>query len=128
VKDKYDDICRIYVPSSVRGGEADAFAFSNNLEMDSAINSLKTPGIRENDFNFINFDLQIRLLSQRIWVLLLLFAGVLLLSLLKPLFSAFIKALKTLKKEMDRLYLGEILKNRCKSMEKGIGIMTHQPK
>jgi len=108
VSDGDEDNARIYIPSSVRGGEAGALAL---VGMDEAYvkNSLKTLGIHEGNFNFIDLGAQCRLLWERAEAILLLFFALFFLSLLKPLVGGFGNACSALKRDLARLYPGEIL-------------------
>jgi len=117
ISDGDEDRARIYIPSSVRGGEAGALALAG---MDEAYvkNSLKTLGIQEANFRFINMETQCRFLWERAEVILLLFFALLFLSLLKPLIEKFRKARANLEKDLALLYPGELLLKSGKSMLK----------
>ena len=112
IRDEKEDN-RIYVPSSVRGGAAEAFAMMTSSAYDETLmkNSLRSLRIRDENFEFINFNTRIRLLWDRIIVLLLGFFGLLLLVFLKPLFNIFRKNWKILKAEHEKSYAREILGN-----------------
>ena len=120
VRDFDEDHSRIYVPSSVRGGEAAAVSFtvSGNLDAAYAINSLKTLGIRDINFDFIDFNVYFRLFFERIMTIPLIFFSLLLFSLIKPVFSVFIIEISSLKTELNMFYLSEILKNYRKKLFK----------
>jgi hypothetical protein len=122
-----EDKARIYIPSSVRGGEAAALALTGGLDEAYVRNSLKTLGIQEGNFNFINMGTQCSLLWERAEVILLLFFAFLFLSLLKPLIGEFRKARSALKRELARLYAVEILQRHRKSFYKmgflGLGLV-----
>ncbi|MDR1837168.1 MAG: ABC transporter permease [Treponema sp.] len=113
IKDGNNKKSIIYVPSSIRGTKADALAMMVSDTMDETYmkNSLKTLRIMESDFDFIDFNSQIRLIWERITVLLLCFAGFLFLSMLMPLITMLKKAWLELKNEFDHFYLREVFQN-----------------
>jgi hypothetical protein len=117
ISDGDEDKARIYIPSSSMGGEADALALTG-VDETYAKNSLKTLGIQEGNFSFLNMASQCRLLWERAEAIALLFFAFLFLSLLKPLIGGLSIARSTLKKDLDRLYLGELLQKRGKSFHK----------
>jgi hypothetical protein len=108
------DKARIYIPSSSRGGEADALALAG-IDETYARNSLKALGIQEGNFSFINMAVLCRLLWERAEAIVLLFLAFLFLSLLKPLTGGLRFALAALKKDLARLYPGELLQKQGKS-------------
>jgi hypothetical protein len=118
INDGDDDKARIYIPSSVRGGEAGALALTGGMDEAYVKNSLKTLGIQEGNFSFINLAAQCRLLRERVEVILLLFFALFFLSLLKPLIGGFRNARSAMKKDLTRLYPGELLRKRGKSFYK----------
>ena len=109
---------RIYIPSSVRGGEAGALALTGGMDEAYVRNSLKTLGIQEGYFDFINLGTQCRLLWERAEVVTLLFFAFLFISLLKPLIGGFKKAGSAMKRDLTRLYPGELLQRRGNSFYK----------
>jgi hypothetical protein len=113
INDGCEDQSRVYIPSSVHGGKAASLAMTVSNTMDEIYmkNSLKTLEVREGDFEFINFNTRIRLLWERAAVLLLGFSGFFFLSLLRPLITAFQKALKALKSELGHSYPAQIFQN-----------------
>jgi hypothetical protein len=122
IRDGEDDKARIYVPSSVRGGEANALALVTSDKLDEAYikNSLKTLGIQENSFDFIDFSVRVRLFLERTLAIPLIFGIFLSFTLLKPLIITLIKALAALKKDLDQFYPAEILKKRQKAVARCI--------
>ena len=74
----------------------------------------------EVNFDFINFDTQIKFLRERITVLLLGLAAFLLLSLFFPLIRIFQKSWKQLKNELDRSYVAEIFQKNKKLIVKNV--------
>jgi len=114
ISDGDEDKARIYIPSSVRGGEAAALALTGIDEI-YARNSLKALGIQGGNFIFINMAALCGLLWERAEALVLLFFAFLFLSLLKPLIGGFGKACSALKKDLTRLYPGELLLKHGKS-------------
>lgn len=122
IRDGDDDRSRIYIPSSVRGGETASFAMSAAGGLDSAYikNSLKTLGIRDLNYNFLDFGVFNRLFLERIRVILLFFAVCLLLSLYRPLIVVFLGTVSVLKEKLERFYPVEILKKHGKSLIKTV--------
>jgi hypothetical protein len=120
IQDGDDDAERIYVPSSVRGGEAAALALISSGKLDDAYvkNSLKTLGIWEDSFDFINFETFRRLFLERTWSIPVLFLIFLLFSILRPLIMALKEAIVALKTELGQHYLSEILKKQQKTIVK----------
>ena len=120
VSDGDEDRSRLYIPSSIRGGEATALALTSAGTFDEAyvINSIKNLGIRDGDFSFINFDTQSRLLWERIVFILLLFFIFLLFSLIKPLFLKLKEAWGTLKTQLNKEYARDILLRNRKNILK----------
>jgi hypothetical protein len=118
VRDGDDDKARIYVPSSVRGGEANALALvtSDRLDEMYAKSSLKSLGIQGNSFAFINFWARTRLFFERTLTIPLVFMILLSFTLLRPLIMAFKGTLTALKKDLDQFYPIEILKKRQKAV------------
>jgi len=116
IKDGYDEQVRVYIPSSVQGGETNALAMTISGSLDETFmkNRLKSLKVMDSDFDFINFNVQISLLWERTAVLLLCFAGFFLVSLYYPMIIAFKKSWKVLRSELDRSYSTEILKNNKK--------------
>ena len=117
ISDGDEDKARIYIPSSIRGGEADALALTG-MDEAYARNSLKTLGIQEGNFSFINMAALCGLLWERAEIIVLLFFAFLFLGLLEPLIGGFRKARSALKKDLTRLYPGELLQKHGKSFHK----------
>ena len=121
IRDGDNDKERIYIPSSVRGGEVtngvgvSALVLTGGMDEAYVRNSLKTLRAQEGNFDFINMETQCRLLWERAESILLLFFALLFLSLLLPLIGGFRKALAAMKKDLTRLYPGELLQKRRKS-------------
>jgi len=112
IQDGDDDHCKVYVPSSVRGAQADTLLAlmspSGGLNEDYVRNSLKTLGIREGNFSFYNLGTRANLLWERVKVIPFLFFSLLFLGFLIPLAGKFKNSLATLRKEMDNRYPSEI--------------------
>ena len=116
INDGNEEQSRIYVPSSIQGGRADALAMkvSGTLDEIFILNHLKSLGVMDVNFSFLSMNRQIRLLWERVKVLLLGFLSLLLLSMLIPVFNLFKKSWKELKKEHDKSYITQIFKNNKK--------------
>ena len=121
IRDNNND-CRIYIPSSVRDGEAGTFAMTISGHFDETYikNSLKTIKITEGDFDFINFSTQFTHLQERIIVLLLVFALIFLLMALNHLLTKAKNAGKIIKSELAVSYPAEIMKKNRKLLFKSI--------
>jgi hypothetical protein len=117
ISDGDEDKARIYIPSSVRGGEAGALALAG-MDEAYARNSLKALGIQEGNFSFLNMAVIYGLLWERAEVVVLLFFAFLFLGLLKPLIGGLSIARLALRKDLVRLYPGELLQKRGKSFYK----------
>jgi len=111
INDGDEDHCRIYVPSSVRGGGADALMALTSGSIDEAYakNSLKAIGIQEATYNFYDFGTITDLLWERVAVILLLFFALVFLSLLRPLTLKFKTAFAVLREELEQRYMGQLL-------------------
>ena len=120
ISDGDKDNSRVYIPSSIQGGEIEELALKSTGGLNEALikNSVKNLGIQEKNFIFINFGTQYSLLWERIKVILLLFLGLLLLSFLQPLIISFKKAYAAIKKDLECHYPGEIIKKNKKSVFK----------
>jgi uncharacterized metal-binding protein len=118
IRDGDDDKARIYVPSSVRGGEANALALicSDRLDEAYAKNSLKSLGIQGNSFDYIDFGAMTRLFWERTLIIPLIFMILLSLTLLRPLIMAFMKVFAALKKDLDKFYPSEIFEKSPKAL------------
>jgi hypothetical protein len=116
ISDGDEDKARIYIPSSSRGGEANALVLTGAADEMYVRNSLKTLGVQEGNFDYINLGTQCRLLWERAEAIALLFFAFLFLSLLKPLIGGFRKAHSAIKRDLTRLYSGELLQKRGKSV------------
>jgi hypothetical protein len=116
INDDCEDQSRIYIPSSVHGGKAASLVMTVSNTMDEIYmkNSLKTLGVRERDFEFINFNAYISFLWERAAVLLFGFFGLFFLSLLRPLIAALKKAMEAFKSELDHSYPAEVFQNNKK--------------
>jgi len=117
ISDGDEDKERVYIPSSVRGGEAGALALAGGDEAYMR-DRLKTLGIQDGGFDYINLGTQYRQLWERAEIILLLFLAIFFLSLLKPLIGGFSEARSSLKENLSRLYPGEILKKNMKAFHK----------
>jgi frataxin-like iron-binding protein CyaY len=118
INDGDEDRSRVYVPSSIRGGEASALALMSTGNLDEAYikNSVKTLGIRDGNFYYINLQTLCRLLWERAGIIPLLFFAFLFLSLLRPLIGRFREAWFTFKQELSLHYPGEIFQKSRKSV------------
>jgi hypothetical protein len=112
IDDGDDEHSRLYVPSSIRGGGADALmvltASSAGIDEAYIKSSLKTLGIQERAYNFFNFGTIANLLWERAAIIPLLFFALFFLSLLRPLAFKFMAAFAVLKKELKRRYPEQI--------------------
>jgi len=115
-----EDGCRIYIPSSVKGTEAGAFAMTISSQYDETYikNSLKTIDVREGDFDFINFSAQLKRLQERIIVLLLVFTVILLLTVYIYLLTKTRNTGKILINELSVSYPAEILQKKRRLLMK----------
>ena len=120
ISDGDKDKARVYIPSSVRGGEADALALKGVGNDAYVRTSLKALGIQDGSYSFIDLAAQCRLLWERAEVIILLFFALLLLCLIKPLIGGFREVLAAMKRELNRFYLGELLQKRGKSFHKTV--------
>jgi len=120
INDGDEDRCRLYVPSSVRGGGADTLLALASGSVDEAYvkNSLKSLGIQEAAYNFFNFGTITDLLWERAAVIPLLFLALLFLSLFRPLALKFRAVFAILKKELASHYMGQIIKENRKTILK----------
>ena len=120
IKDGNDREARIYVPSSVTGGKADALALAISGRLDEfyVINSLRTLGVWEKDFDFVNFNAFSRIIKERFLVIFLLFLSFFLFSLVMPLVTALKQQIFSLRKDITHFYPDEIFKYRRKSLYK----------
>jgi hypothetical protein len=120
INDGDEDHCRLYVPSSIRGGGADALMVLTSGGIDEAYakNSLKTLGVQEAAYNFFNFGTITYLLWERVVVISILFFALLFLSLISPLALKFRTAFAVLKEELERRYIWQILKGNRKTILK----------
>jgi len=116
INDGDDDHCRLYVPSSVRGGSVEALLAltSGGIDETYVKNRLKTLGIQEAAYNFFNFGTITDLLWERAAIIILLFFALIFLSLLRPLVHKFKSAFAVLKEELERRYMGQILNENRK--------------
>jgi hypothetical protein len=117
INDGDEENSRVYIPSSIQGGEADALALTSSGGLDEAyvINSIKTLGLRDTHFSYINFQTFYRLFRDRAGIIPLLFISFLLLSLLRPLARKFREAWLATKNDLTRYYLREFLRKNPKS-------------
>lgn len=124
IRDRDDDHCRLYVPSSIRVANAAILLAlidtANGYDEAFLKKGLKKLGIQEGIYDFYNLGRQIRLFWERVWIIPLLFISFFLVSLIKPVFLEFLNALAVLKMELDHDYLAEILKRRRKIVLKPI--------
>jgi len=120
IKDGDDDRCRVYVPSSIRGGGADALLAltSGGIDVAYVKNSLKALGIQEAAYNFFNFETIVNLLCERAVVIPSLFLALLFLSLLRLLALKFKAAFAVFKEELESRYPVQIIKENYKIMLK----------
>jgi hypothetical protein len=116
INDGDDDHCRVYVPSSIRGGGAEALMALTSGGIDEAYvkNRLKALGIQEAAYNFFNFGTITDLLWERVVVIPLLFFALLFLSLLRTLAHKFKAAFTVFKEELERRYMGQLLNENRK--------------
>jgi hypothetical protein len=121
IRDGNDNHSRIYIPSSLRNEKAGALAMISGIPDETYMkNSLKTLGVREGDFDYINFNTLIRRLWERIVVLIFCLTGFFILSMLKPLIILFNKTRKIIKIQMTQFYLLEIFQKNKKLILKGL--------
>jgi hypothetical protein len=124
INDGDEDHCRVYIPSSIRGGGADALmaltAPSGGIDEAYVKNSLKTLGIQEAAYNFFNFGKIVNLLWERAVVITLLFFALFFLSLLRPLTLKFKATFTVLKEELERRYMGQLLNENSKIILKPV--------
>ena len=122
IRDNDDERAKIFIPSSIRGGEAASIAMTTSGGLDEAfmINNLKTLGIREVGFDFISFGNFTGLFLERAWVIMLFFFILLFLSLIKPLIVVFFEIISKLKKDLELFYITEIPGKRRKALPKYI--------
>ena len=113
IRDGDDGNPKVYIPSSLEGGEAASLMAQVSGGFDEAyiINSLKTLGIQEGNYKYYSLRIQSRVLWERPLIILCLFAGFSLISFLRPLAKELKKTLAVLKKELDRNYPEDILRN-----------------
>jgi hypothetical protein len=111
IRDGDEDNPKIYIPSSVRGGEVASFIALLSPSFDEAYvkTSLKNLGIREGNFDFYNLGTQCRMLWERPLAALFLFVSLFLLSFLRPLAGKCKGVLALLKGELKHRYTREIL-------------------
>jgi hypothetical protein len=112
IGDGDEDHCRLYVPSSIRDGEAIALMALTSGGIDDAHikNTLKTLGIMEGSYNFFYFETVEALLWERAAVILLLFSALFFLSLLRPLAGKFKASFAVLKGDLERRYPEQVLR------------------
>jgi len=124
INDGDEDSCRVYIPSSIRGGSADALmaltAPSGGIDEAYVKNSLKILGIQEAAYNFFNFGTITNLLWERATVIPLLFFALLFLSFLRPLAFKFKAVFAVLKEELERRYMGQIFSEERKIILKPV--------
>jgi hypothetical protein len=120
INDGDEDHSRVYVPSSIGGGGADALVALTSGGIDEAYvkNSLKILGIQEAACNFYNFGTITNLLLERVVVILILFFALLFLGLLRPLVFKFRAAFAVLKEELELRYPVQIIKENSKTILK----------
>jgi len=120
IDDGNEDRCRLYVPSSIRGGGADTLLALTSGGVDEAYvkNSLKSLGIQEAAYNFFYFGTIANHLWERAVVIILLFFVLLFLSLLRPLTLKFRAAFAVFKEELELRYPVQIIKENRKRILK----------
>ena len=103
---------RVYVPSSISGGETSSLLVlmqpSNGFDETYIKSGVKALGIQGAGYGFFNLGTQTRLLRERVVVCLLVFFGLLFLSFLRPLALKFFRSLGVLKAEREGHYMKEI--------------------
>jgi len=128
IQDGDDAHCKVYVPSSTRGAGASTLLAlmspSGGFNEDYVRNSLKTLGIRDGNFNFINLGTRARFLWERVKVIPLLFFSLLFLGFIAPLAGKFKVSLAALRKEIGHRYPSEILrKDRNIILQPGVIVL-----
>ena len=126
LSDGDEDKARIYIPSSVRGGEAAALAViwgTGGMDETYVRNRMKTLGIQEGNFSFINLGTQCRLLWERAEATLLLFFAFFFLGLLKHLAAGLSEAGTALKRDLSRLYPGELLRENRRTVTRAVSFV-----
>jgi hypothetical protein len=116
INDGDDDHRRVYVPSSISGGSADALMALASGGIDEAYvkNRLKALGIQEAACNFFDFGAIVDLLWERPAVITLLFFALLFLSLLRLFAFKYKAAFAVLKEELERRYMSQIFSEERK--------------
>ena len=124
INDSDDENSRIYVPSSIAGGQVNNFLalISSSAGSDETliINSMKALGIHEINFNFFNLGTHINLLFERAWIIILFLAGFLFLFLFLYFFTELKKSFSIIKNELNNHYISEILKKKRKIVFKAV--------
>ena len=112
INDGDEDRGRVYIPSSVQGADAVSLIALMDKSIDEAYikSRLKTLGILEGDYTFYNFRTIIGLLRDRIIVLVLFLAGLLLLSILASLWKKIIASFNEFLLQKEHRYIREIAK------------------
>jgi hypothetical protein len=118
IRDGDEDKARIYIPSLVRGGEAGALAVMRGMDETYVRNKLKTLGIQEGNYSFINLGTQCRLLWERAEVTALLFFVFFFLGILKHLIAGFAEAGTALKRDLSQFYPAELLRKNRRAVTK----------
>jgi hypothetical protein len=123
IGDGDDENCRVYVPSSLRGGGALSLLAlmekrrgTGEAGEASVKNSLKALDIREGAFAFYNLETQSRLLGERVLAALGVFAGLFLLCLTLPLGRRAGARIAALRRGLGEHYLGELVRLRRKDL------------
>lgn len=114
INDGDDDTSRVYIPSSIAGGQVNSFlvlmSASSGIDETFIKNSMKSLGVHETSFDFINLDTQISYLYERAYVIILFLSGFILIFLLFIFINKFIRAISVFKTELTNHYAAHILK------------------
>ena len=118
INDGDNDNSRVYIPSSVTGGQAGYFfaliSEAAGISETYIKNSMKTLGIHETMFSFINLNTQIKNLYERACVTVMLFSGFLFVFLFLFFIGKFRNAFLLLKTEMKNRYIAQIFRENKK--------------
>jgi hypothetical protein len=120
VNDGDKDNCRVYVPSSVRGGTADSLMVlldpAGRVSEGYAKNSLKTLGVQDKDFSFYNLETQARLPWERVRAALEILAIILIAGALPPGWKKTAAGCRELRGELKSRYPRELFALRRKEL------------
>ena len=113
IKDGDEDKSRIYIPSSVTGGQVNCFivlmSASSGFDEPFIIDSMKNLGVHRTSFDFINLDTQRDFLYERAYVSVFLLSGFIFILLMLILIKKFAFAFSVLKTKLKKSYITQIL-------------------